>query len=663
MKEIKDFQERYNRWKNGERYWDIRGIDLPKYDIGKKNTNNQAYIFQRPDGTYYSSPTNDGAFIEDVTPVLKRDLSNEDTWDFVGSNTNKRYITQYTDDQLRQMAQDSMPNAEMIPWIDRAGNKQRSARIIGLSPADPVASTAVEIAAGLPEWKALDYATNKLAIDFARDFAFTKLGNWTRNKILSNQLNKNIENAALSASYPYSSKVLNIMPKRSNGRYQFDKPTYQIYTGPKHDISEVINGRAVNLPKLIKIQNEALKNIPNGTIARHRLENAKWHPTDWNTFLHTRDVYKRALDNNYPQEALFPALMHDFGKMWSGDGHGPYGASIVRQIFPKASNEQIQAIYEHMDSNPLNRLSRLVKGVDIKEPNVFRNEYRFVRPVSNKVTKNEGVNKSFTDINDGLPWAYNNGQWDMPEIQKQAQKGVDDLRAWVTNPEFKRNQALNKIEAENMGLEYVPFWERPEAVEQFNRYGTNGTIILKVEPGGDLGWVENTVRGGHIPEYSHIANVNLAGPFPYAETVTHEGGHTFGMGGPYYNKKLSIKEQIKSAELQQQYLEYKSGQILNPGYDYQGFDLSEHPYEAVQNIRDIGRELGLSVGQQYPGYDEALKILQNTSLLKNPVKQDIAKFLKTDKTSMPNVWKALTGTFFSVPVLTNSTIHKNEKEK
>ena len=38
MKDTKDFQERYNRWKNGERYWDIRGIDLPKYDTGDKNT-------------------------------------------------------------------------------------------------------------------------------------------------------------------------------------------------------------------------------------------------------------------------------------------------------------------------------------------------------------------------------------------------------------------------------------------------------------------------------------------------------------------------------------------------------------------------------------------------------------------------------------------------
>ena len=376
MRNIKDFQARYDRWKNGERYWDIRGVDLPKYDTADKNTD-QEYIFQRPDGTYYSSPTNSSAFTEDVTPVLKRNLSNPATWDFVGSNTNKKYTTQYTDDQLRQMAQDSMPNAEMITWIDRAGNKQRSARIIGLSPADPIGSTVVEFAGGLPAWKALDYAGNKLAIDFARDFAFTKFGNWARNKILSNQLNKNIENAALSASYPHASNILNIMPKRSNGRYQFDSPTYQMYTGPQHDISEIINtDGSVNLRNLLNIQNEALHNIPGGTIARHRLENQKWHPTDWNTFLHTRDAYKRALDNKYPQEALFPTLMHDFGKMWAGDGHGPYGASILQQMFQNATKEQIAAIYQHMDEIPASAMGKLVKGADIAENNTFRDNVR-----------------------------------------------------------------------------------------------------------------------------------------------------------------------------------------------------------------------------------------------------------------------------------------------
>lgn len=382
MKDTKDFQERYNRWKNGERYWDIRGVELPKYDTAEKDTNNTAYVYQRSDGTYYSTPTNDGAFIEDITPVLKRNLSDESTWDFVGSNTGRRYNTQYTDEQLKQIAQEQFQNYEMIPWIDRAGNKHRDINVKGLSPVDPIMSFALETVAGAPVYNKVfqigKNLTENLVKDFARDFGYTKLGNWTRNKILSSQLNKNIKKLdKIGGFYPkFTEKVLNIKPKNSNGRYQFDEPTYQIYTGPKHNISEIINQFGhVKLKNLLNIQNEALKNIPNGTIARHRLENQKWHPTDWNTFLHTRDVYKRALQYGYPGEALFPALMHDAGKLWTGDGHGPYGASIVRQIFPRTSKDQIQAIYGHMQDNPTNRLTKLVKGVDIKETNPFRTQW------------------------------------------------------------------------------------------------------------------------------------------------------------------------------------------------------------------------------------------------------------------------------------------------
>lgn len=382
MKDVKDFQERYNRWKNGERYWDIRGIELPKYDTAEKDINNTAYIYQRSDGTYYSTPTNDGAFIEDITPVLKRNLSDESTWDFVGSNTGRRYNTQYTDEQLKQIAQEQFQNSEMIPWVDRAGNKHRDINVKGLSPADPIMSFALESVAGAPVYNKVfqigKNLTGNLVKDFARDFGYTKFGNWTRNKILSSQLNKNIKNLdKIGSFYPkFTEKVLNIKPKNSNGRYQFDEPTYQIYTGPKHNISEIINQFGhVKLKNLLNIQNEALKNIPNGTIARHRLENQKWHPTDWNTFLHTRDVYKRALQYGYPGEALFPALMHDAGKLWTGNGHGPYGASIVRQIFPRTSKDQIQAIYGHMQDNPTNQLTRLVKGVDIKETNPFRTQW------------------------------------------------------------------------------------------------------------------------------------------------------------------------------------------------------------------------------------------------------------------------------------------------
>lgn len=128
----------------------------------------------------------------------------------------------------------------------------------------------------------------------------------------------------------------------------------------------------VNLANLFKIQNEALSNVPGGRLARHRLENPDWHKTDWNTFLHSRDAYQRALQAGYPNEALFPTLMHDAGKLWAGDGHGPYGASIVKQMFPDATDEQIMAIYQHMDKVPESAMGKLVKGADIKEPNQYR---------------------------------------------------------------------------------------------------------------------------------------------------------------------------------------------------------------------------------------------------------------------------------------------------
>ena len=44
MRNIKDFQARYDRWKNGERYWDIRGVDLPQYDDADKYTENIVHV-------------------------------------------------------------------------------------------------------------------------------------------------------------------------------------------------------------------------------------------------------------------------------------------------------------------------------------------------------------------------------------------------------------------------------------------------------------------------------------------------------------------------------------------------------------------------------------------------------------------------------------------
>ena len=246
-----------------------------------------------------------------------------------------------------------------------------------LSPVDPIGQFIVESAAiGKPlelAGKAVLYGIGR----YGRKLGFNKLQGLARQKLLKKEFSLSNADKQLVKDIAYSKpgydNELIIYPSKKQKRLQLSQPTYQVYTGDKHKISEVIDDSGnVNLANLLKIQNEALSNVPGGRLARHRLENTDWHKTDWNTFLHSRDAYQRALHAGYPNEALFPTLMHDAGKLWAGDGHGPYGASIVKQIFPDATDEQIMAIYQHMDKVPESAMGKLVKGADIAEDNTFR---------------------------------------------------------------------------------------------------------------------------------------------------------------------------------------------------------------------------------------------------------------------------------------------------
>ena len=468
-------------------------------------------------------------------------------------------------------------------------------------------------------------------------FGLKKLQKLAKQKLLEREFALSNADKQLAKGIAYSKPgydhELIISPSKKQKRLQLSQPTYQVYTGDKHKISEVIDDSGnVNLANLFKIQNEALSNIPEGRLARHRLENPDWHKTDWNTFLHSRDAYQRALQAGYPNEALFPTLMHDAGKLWAGDGHGPYGASIIKQMFPDATDEQIMAIYQHMDKVPESAMGKLVKGADIAEDNAFRNY-------------------SWTNSNDGYPYALRPGQnsWDTNVIQDELRQGRKDLIDWVNNPEFIKAQQANKIEAQNMGLEYIPLHERSTFKDRVALLDNPGTYKWYANnKAQESGYVENP-----LGDYGSVMNINLANVDPYRFTISHEGGHMLGIGGPDLpsNSSQSILSQLK-------YLKHKSKQVLKPGYWYNDqFDISEYPYEAVQNLRNLGQELKLSVGQKYPGYKNALDIINSSG---NTTHSFLKPYLKTDKESMPYVWKALVGTQFGLsPVYLNATNDKS----
>ena len=468
---------------------------------------------------------------------------------------------------------------------------------------------------------------------YGNKLGLKKLQKLSRQKLLEKEFSLSNADKQLVKDIAYSKPgydhELIISPSKKQKRLQLSQPTYQVYTGDKHKISEVIDDSGnVNLANLFKIQNEALSNVPGGRLARHRLENPDWHKTDWNTFLHSRDAYYRALQAGYPNEALFSTLMHDAGKLWAGDGHGPYGASIVKQIFPDATDEQIMAIYQHMDKVPESSMGKLVKGADIAEDNPFRNY-------------------SWTNSNDGYPYALRPGQnsWDTNVIQDELRQGRKDLIDWVNNPEFIKAQQANKIEAQNMGLEYIPLHERSTFKDRAALLDNPGTYKWYANnKAQESGYVENP-----LGDYGSVMNINLANVDPYRFTISHEGGHMLGIGGPDLpsNSSQSILSQLK-------YLKHKSKQVLKPGYWYNDqFDISEYPYEAVQNLRNLGQELKLSVGQKYPGYKNALDIINNSE---NTTHSFLKPYLRMDKESMPYVWKALVGTQFGLsPIYLNNT--------
>lgn len=126
MKDTKDFQERYNRWKNGERYWDIRGVELPKYDTGKYVT------VEKDDGSVYNVNPNvaDSSEITVTTPEVEV-VAQKPQWMIDRDDKIGQIIpTQYT------LREDNTPlSSQVDKFIDKYKYKTNNVILSGLANA------------------------------------------------------------------------------------------------------------------------------------------------------------------------------------------------------------------------------------------------------------------------------------------------------------------------------------------------------------------------------------------------------------------------------------------------------------------------------------------------------------------------------------------------
>lgn len=125
------------------------------------------------------------------------------------------------------------------------------------------------------------------------------------------------------------------------------------YFGPKRSTYEFVNpDGTINLKEAMQFQREHA-DMWGGFRMENRAENPLWHETDPNTFLHTKEAAQYAWNMPLPEgvsrrDLMLSTLGHDFGKMFTGDGHGQVGANYLSQIFPDLTRTQRLAISEHM---------------------------------------------------------------------------------------------------------------------------------------------------------------------------------------------------------------------------------------------------------------------------------------------------------------------------
>lgn len=120
-------------------------------------------------------------------------------------------------------------------------------KIIPVSPVDPVGEMVVETAVGYPLFKGMSWAGNQLLKDYARDFAFTRLGNRVRNKILSSALNKNVK--AWNGAGRFSYEGLILPDKRittTNNSTSLIKPTLDNATYLTNQSIDALQDVAIN---------------------------------------------------------------------------------------------------------------------------------------------------------------------------------------------------------------------------------------------------------------------------------------------------------------------------------------------------------------------------------------------------------------------------------
>lgn len=238
-----------------------------------------------------------------------------------------------------------------------------------------------------------------------------------------------------------------------------------------------------------------------------------------------------------------------------------------------------------------------------------------------------------------------NGQkvFDIQNVLSQIKLGKQDFINEMTSPEYAEAAIRNMEEAEKMGLSYTPVFEKPA----FKSLREDG-IIPKFVQDPKHTWHAKTQFLGGTPGKATEIEYNVSRPSNIRQSTGHESGHIsrWGMG--------ETKEEYE-------FMKHKVSQIFKDDADVGVYDLRNQTGEAATNMRDLGKQMGITQRTPYPGYEEALRRLKEAEITSN--KGGIVKVLKLTKEAMPHIWRALQGLHFQYigPTAATATLYSNSQ--
>lgn len=197
---------------------------------------------------------------------------------------------------------------------------------------------------------------------------------------------------------------------------------------------------------------------------------------------------------------------------------------------------------------------------------LFRN-YRIVKPKLLSANLN----------NKNIPYY---SQFDTQEAQQRMASdirgGYQNFKDWMTNPYYLESTLDNMEEAKRIGLKYTPTYDKP----QYKALMQNGIKINFKKQMDAMGATSQFgAQAGHPAE----VDLNLGIPQSFFNTVRHETGHA-----AYHGNGLTPDE-LK-------YLRFKTHQVFIDNAEAGPYDFHQQTGEAAMNGRDLGSELGISVG-------------------------------------------------------------------